>query len=310
MFGGLEKSERGQDSPSGRTITPEAGPVALIDGEPVSHDDLIARLGETQGGPILQEIVLERRLEREAERRGVRPTGAQIEREERLLEAALRADLGSSDGQRLVAALRASRGLGPVRYRALLRRNAMLRALVGDRVNVTPDQVELAWRIRHGERLRTRVIVVRTEQEASRLRRELASVRPELLEATFVEAAQEHSSDPTGPGGGLIEPFSPDDPAYETSVREAARSLAPGGVSPIVAVDSGFALVFLDARIPPTGVTLESARTRIADDLRVRQERLLMDDLARELLSEGRVTVFDPSVAWSWERTTDTPPAR
>ena len=36
-----------------------------------------------------------------------------------------------SDAERLIASLRAARGLGPVRFEALLRRTALLRALVG-----------------------------------------------------------------------------------------------------------------------------------------------------------------------------------
>jgi parvulin-like peptidyl-prolyl isomerase len=175
----------------------------------------------------------------------------------------------------------------------------MLRALVRGRAEVRPDQVELAWRVRHGERVRIRVLVTATEREAQAARRELSTVAGTELESRFITLAERDSTDASAPRGGLIEQFSTSDPAYEAPIRTAAEGLQPGQLSPIVAIRSGYAIIYMDERIPADGVSLDEARERLASELGLRQERILMDELATQLLADARVTTFDESLTWS-----------
>ena len=299
---GVEAAERYTADGQGRRIGPAMGPAPVsIDGEAVGWEALVPRMAEAAGGMVVEEVALERALEAELARRGLSVTGQDLANERSWLGLSVVRGAGQTGAaeDELVQEIRQRRGLGPERFAALLRRNAMLRAMVRGRVEVTDSQVALAWRVQHGERLRTRIIVTPTEREAQSLATQAFAGGSPGVGQRFAELAQMHSTDSSAARGGLIEPFSPDDPAYEQSVRAAAASLQPGQIGPVVAIANGFALVYLDERLPPDGVPLESVRAELTEQLRRRQERLLMDELATQLLAETRVRVLDESLDWS-----------
>lgn len=299
-FRGLDRSDAYAAETRGRSIDgAPATPPATVNGEPIEWAELHGPLAEAAGSAMLEEIALERLLAAEMAQRGRTVGEADIERERRLLMETLAVEGDSFATEQLVERVRERRGLGPQRFGAMLRRNAMLRALIADRVEVRPDQVELAWRVRHGERVRVRIIVTESEREAQAARRDVLAGAPAELELRFAAMAEERSTDASKARGGLVEAFSPEDPAYESSIRSAVSGLRPGEVSPIVAVRTGFALVYLDERVPADGVSLSSAAPDLREELRIRQERLLMDELAEQLLAEARITAFDAALRWS-----------
>jgi hypothetical protein len=57
----------------------------------------------------------------------------------------------------------------------------------------------------------------------------------------------------------------------------------------------------LENDIPPDGLSFEQALPSLERLVRLRQERLLMDRLARNLLAQARITVFDESLNWAWQ---------
>ena len=306
-FAGLAKAQ--PEARPGRHIAAApgqddaSGPPAIVNNEPIGYDELFAQLAEVSGKQILAEIVLDRQLQREFARRNLQLEKDAIEHEKQLLALSLTTRMGLDDraiGQ-LLTRLRADRGLGPIRYAALLRRNAMLRALAGPRVQVTPAQVELAWRIRHGQRVRIRIIVTHDAQDAASIRSEIHNGPESQIEARFIQQAIAHSTDASASRGGLIEPLSPADPAYEDAIREAIKNLAQGQLSPVIAIRTGYAICYMQARIAPDGVELADIRDSLAHDLRIRSERLMMDELATQLLNEATLSVHDPSLRWSWQ---------
>ncbi|MBK7406085.1 MAG: peptidylprolyl isomerase [Phycisphaerales bacterium] len=298
-FRGLDRADAYSSSSGGRKIgSMEGSPPATIDGEAVTWEQLRPFLAEAAGSAALDELTLERRLHREMDRRGLTLSDEAVALERSRAMQTLGAG-AQGNGELLVSQIRARRGLGPERYASLLRRNAMLRALVADRVVVRPDQVELAWRVQHGEKLAIRLLVTPTERQAASLRQQVVEGDASQLEGRFIEVASRASTDPSSSRGGEIEPFSAADPAYESAVRAAADLLQAGQLSPIIAIRNGFAVIFLQRRVPADGTTLDEATAALTQELRLRQERLLMDELAAQLLAEAKVTTGDPSLTWS-----------
>lgn len=248
----------------------------------------------------LQEVVLDRLLARECERRGIRITEADLATERQALTDTLVRDAGASaaDAERLLERIRRQRGLGDARFAALLRRNAQMRRLVAPEVSITTDEVAQAFRMLHGEKYRARVIIVPTHAQAARIRSELEGGAGPLT-PRFIEAAVAHSTDASAARGGLINPISPADPAYPASVREALAATEPGRLTPVVAVDRGFAILLLEERIPADGTALATVAPQIEAQVRRRRERLLMDELARRLLAGARLTPLDRALEWS-----------
>src|SRR5690606_18565950 len=108
-------------------------------GTSVSWERVQPLLAEAAGGFVLEEIALEMMLEAEMRQHGLSLTDAMLERERLLIREAMAADDAArtpDEVQRLLDGVRRRRGLGEQRYEALVRRSAMLRALVQDRVSV------------------------------------------------------------------------------------------------------------------------------------------------------------------------------
>jgi hypothetical protein len=272
----------------------------MFNGHQVAWEELRPIMAEASGGVALQEVVLERLLETQLRARGLNVSEADVAKEHRQLIDAIVRDAGADpgDAERLLESVRRSRNLGDFRFKGLLWRNAALRKLVEDDVAVTESEVAQAFEIRHGPRYRVRVLVVPTQQRAAALRDELVAVPPPLS-PRFAQAAMTESSDPSASRGGLLEPLSAADPGYPSSIREAARSLDIGEISGVLPVDRGFALLLVDERIPADGVSVSQVQDNILSQVRQRKERVAMDDLARRLLGEARITPMDRGLEWS-----------
>ena len=270
-------------------------PPALLAGQPVSWEALHETLVEAAGAVALEEYVLDRLLEDEADRLGIDTSTLNTRRERDLLEQSLSSVSGVSPA-RLLEELRRTRGLGPVRFEALLRRTAMMRAIVAPRVTITPEQIALATEIRYGEKHRVRLITVGSLVEAQTVLR--------MLERgdDFAEIAARLSTDTSADRGGLIAPFSAADPSYPAALRDAVRELAPGQWSSAITLTGTYAVAMLVEVLPPEDVPLSTSSPLVEADARTEQERILMTQLARRLLDGGSLNILDPALRTAWNR--------
>ena len=269
-------------------------PVAHIDGQPVLWRDMLPALTEHAGGAVLAELVLDRQVRRQLTKRGLEVTAEHVDGERVIMRETLHADV--EKGRQLLAELRRRRGLGALRFAQLLQRNAGLRLLVRDQVQVAEPDVRQAYAIEYGERYEARLLVVASAVLASRIVHEDAAGRP------FVDLVMAHSTDASRVAGGLIGPVSPVDPTYPKALRQALSQLAPGQVSPPVALDRGFALLKLLRKTEAQDVPFDDVKEVLAAQVRRRQERRLMQRLARTLLDEANVVVSDPALRKSWDQ--------
>ncbi len=282
------------DSPTPSSRRTRIAPPAALDGQPLVWDDLHDALIEGAGAIALEETVLDRLLAKEAARHGVRVEQVDLEQEERSLLRSLAAAAETTSEEAVLEELRRQRGLGPTRYRALLHRTATMRALVAPSVNINQETLDLARAIRFGEKRRVRLITAPSLVEAQTALRAIERGEP------FAEVAARLSTDASAPRGGLIEPFSLADPSYPAAVRDAAGALEPGDVSAAVAIEGGYAVLRLEEVLPAR--TPRGAEAVLLEDARAEQERVLMTALARRLLREASLTIFDPALETAWRR--------
>lgn len=285
-------------------------------------------LSEAAGGVVVEELVLERALEVAMQGEGLNLSPAMIDAERALLAESLASAAGvtPSEGERLIEQVRRNRGLGPVRFEKLLRRNAMLRVLVRAGVdsrgagagggsgiaNITEEDITRAYAIKHGPRVQARLILVRSMDLAVRT---LERVRPRAAGAEgvagaggepFGEVASEVSIDPSSQAGGRLALVSIADPTYPEAVRRAFETLQPGEISDVLAVtwggrsggaaggasesnpEQGFAIVMVEKRVENTSApSLSGARDALTREIRTVRERAAMDRLARDLAAAG-----------------------
>lgn len=265
----------------------------MIDGSPVAASTLWPSLAEAGGADVLREVALDQATELEARKVGVAITDADVEAERTLLLDSLAAQRDTA--MRLLEELRRRDRLGPVRFAALLRRNAMMRALVRDQVQISDEALAVAWDMAAGPRRQVRIMALPTLADADRA---AAAVRGG---AAFMDVAVERSVDQSAARGGLLEPISRRDPTYPESLRATVFALQAGQISSPVLLPQGYVICTLVREVPASGQSLESMRPQLERSVRLSQERLLMDQLARRLLRETRVTVFDDSLNWAWD---------
>ncbi len=288
-----------QSTPGPATTASNPQTLALVGSETISAEHLLPALLELAGDRALAEYLLDRQLTARCAEQGINITRGDLTAERRLLTTALRDDASTDPDQaaRLLAALRDRRGLGPARFDALLLRNAMLRRLVAPDIVTTPAMLAQARELRFGLRVTLRVITTASLAEAVNARTLILQGEP------FADVAARFSTDISAQRGGLVGPLSLADPAYPQALRDAARTLEPGIVSGSIVLEDSFAIITLVERTTPPapGMPTPQLDKMLQRDARLRQERLLMDRLARALLAEVRPDVMDASLRFSRE---------
>lgn len=284
--------------------------LILHDGQPLSTIEARARAGEIAGGLVVEEMVLERELERACARAGVSFTPEDIAREREDLVASIEASDSAGTASAvtgLIDTLRAQRGLGPRRFEALLRRNAMLRALVRGDVDVSEGEILLAHRIRHGERRVVRVIVMPTQSGADAARdRVVAGAFDGGLVRAFADEARHASTHPSAAGGGWIGAVSVLDPAYPEALRSVIVETGDGTITGLVSMGArwGFAMVERTIAADGPAEPTDADGRAIEHEIRRRKERLAMERLASRLVRDADTVVVDPSYGWSFRHRT------
>jgi len=298
-----ERERRSEDAGAEAALAPsiparsviDARPAALVDGFGIAFGDLLPALTEAGGAEVLRETLIDRALEPRIREAGITIDEPALARERRMLLASLHSDVNTAT--RLLDELRRRRGLGPVRFERLIRRTAMLRALIQDDVHITERTLHDAFDARYGPARRVRLLMTDNLDDAHTALQELEEG------AFFPELAARLSTDESAPRGGMLDPVSRRDPSWPQSIRDAAWRLdKPGDVSPPVRIEEGFALLQFVSEQPGAEVTFDEKREEVMHAVRLAQERLLMDALARRLLNTSRITILDRSLEDVWRR--------
>ena len=285
--------------PSGRsarrplTQPPPEHRLAYVNGQPVTLTDLQTHLLEAAGGKVLAEFILERMLDEELADRGLELRSDLIDVERRILAQVL--DPDPDQAQRLLDELRQRRGLGKYRFRQLLRRNAALRLLVQDQVEVSPAAIQQAYDLEYGPRYEARLIVVDSLPLASQLVKRARSGQDE-----FVDLVIAHSTDASRAQGGLLPPISPADASFPAVVRQAVQKLDVGQVSNPLALEQGFAILKLERKIDAQPVPMNEVKDELTLAVRRRVEQMLMRQKAAAMIRKAEVVILDPALHDAW----------
>lgn len=272
----------------------DARPAAMIDGKPVNWGELRATMTDLAGADALREYILDLKLAKALTEANIIIDDDAVVAERKMLLESLSDDPNTAI--RLLDELRDQQELGRKRFEALLRRNAGLRALVRGQVRINDDALRTMHDYVHGPKRQARIMILpdlSTAQSAINLVKSGVS---------FPDVAVEMSSDASAARGGLLEPISQSDPNYPEALRQTLFTLNIGEMSGPVLIGDKYAIVLMVKRIAPDGVSLEDSRSALERMVRINQERLLMDQLARRITLDTAVTVFDEELNDSWQR--------
>ena len=261
-------------------------------GRPVGRELLEGTLMESAGPRALREVLVDAALQERLAGLSLSITDDDMLAERKVLLKAL--DEDENRALRLLETIRRREGLGPLRFSALLRRNAGLRKLVKDDVRPNEEAIRAAWDVRHGPRRTARVFVAATLEACSELIRRVDAGED------FGALAARQSTDASASAGGLIEPITRLDPSWPTSFRETLWTTPLLVVSDPVLVDANYVVILPLEETPGDGTPLDRVREECERRVRLAQERLLMDSLARDLLDSLQVEIIDSDLDRAW----------
>ncbi len=269
-----------------------SAPVAYINGQPVTRSDLHTRLIEVSGGQVLSELILDNMIRDRLKQRGLTLTPELIDAEESHMRNTLSAD--PNEATRLLIKMFSDRGLGKLGFQSMLFRNAGLRLLIKDQVQVPETLLRQAYELRHGQRYRIRIIVTDSLPQASDL--QARSVAGE----SFADLASLNSTDASAAQGGLLSPISPVDNTYPKALRQTLASMQTGTISDLIAVDDHFIIMKLEKILPADAIPFEQARAQLEYTVQLELEGQRMQQAARSMLADAKVVVLEPVLNKSW----------
>lgn len=272
----------------------DARPAAIVNGRSVFWGELRPLLNEASGAAMLQELILDRLIDDAALAAGITMNADDLAGERRLMLEMLHDD--PNVAIRLLDELRLQQGLGRIRFTALLKRNAVLRTLVRDRVDVTARDIERVYDALHGPKRQARLIVLPSLADARRTLARLESGE------SFVDLAIEVSTDASAARGGLLEPISRTDPSYPDTLLRTLWTLESGVPSSPILLDDQYAILLLVREIDAEPVDMEQVRPSLERRARLNLERLRMEQLARSMMADISVNIFDESLRESWNQ--------
>jgi len=283
---------------------PGPAPVAVVNGEPVSRAAFERelqqlRVGGGEGsGPtdvlkssVLDDLVARILLLQQARARGVEVGPEQVDR----AFLAIRAEYPGTAFDDLLAQERISMAELRARLRDQLTVEKLFRDEVFSRVQVSDEEVaryyaEHAAEFDEPERVHARQIVVRTREEAAKLRDDVRR-KP----ASFAAVAGRSSIGPEARRGGDLGWFGKGQGMPE--VFDVCFRMSPNAISDVVPSPFGFHVFQLLEKKPPSRRTLEQARPAIAARLLRERRARAQEDYVAALRAQAKIRIDPAAVA-------------
>lgn len=266
--------------------------VAIVSGQSITRQDMWDHLVESSGDEIFQDLLLSRAIQHAFDQHHLPElTHEEINFERNVLLRTLQNNSASD-----LNLILAKRGYGKIRLQALCKRNAGLRKLVQQNINITDASVQRMFALLHGPKFPVQILVTSTLDQASQARRNIQDGE------SFATVAQRISIDPSSPMGGVVAPISPADPLWPTSVRELIQTLEVGDCSPPILIEDRWLLITVTD--PPTVQTVHLAdvREEMEQLSRLAMEQLEMDQLSKRLRANINPNIIDPTLKRASQR--------
>lgn len=271
--------------------------LAVVNGRPIDSRSFIKTLVDARGLMLLQQLIFLEAVRSEADKRGIRVNDDDIQREYDLtLQNA--PDVSDSDkplteAQRdvLIDKWTKRNGVPREELAIAMARQALLRKMAEADVRVTADDVREEFKRQFGDHVEVRHLQLPARRTYARIKARLdRGDRFEDLVADYSVNAL------TKARGGLLPPFTRDDPTVPRSFVNMAFKLKVGEVSPLFESEGSYHLIKLERRISAETTSLGDKRVELERAVRKRRVAERMESLGRELLMKADIRIDEATM--------------
>ncbi|MCB9852987.1 MAG: peptidylprolyl isomerase [Phycisphaerales bacterium] len=271
--------------------------IAVVNGRPIDSRSFVKTLVDARGLMLLQQLIFLEAVRAEADRRGLSVSDGEVEREYDL--ALNETASGSKSSEPLTEAQRdllidewTKRNSVPrVELAIAMARQALLRKMAESEIRVTSEDVRAEYERTFGERVEVRHLQLPA-------RRTFARLKPRLDRGDrFEDLVADYSVNSlTKSRGGLLPPFTRDDPTVPRAFAKIAFELKEGEISPLFESEGNYHLIKLERRLSAESGSLGDMRVDLEKAVRSRRVAERMESLGRELLMNADVRIDESTM--------------
>jgi parvulin-like peptidyl-prolyl isomerase len=280
------KVENVWNDPAKRERLP--GVAATINGQPIAIRELDAECIGRHGQEVLEGMISRKIIEQACQKQNITVTENDLD-----AEIALAASVGvkpKADGSPNVEAwldlVSKKHGISLDIYRSeMVWPMAALKKLVGDKVEVSDDDLRKGYEANYGPRVRCLAIVLDNQRRATQV---FEMARKNNTTEYFGELATQYSVEPGSQAmHGEVPPIRKN--GGQPKLEEEAFALRPGELSGVIQVGDKFVILRCEEYTKPAAVPFASVRNDIYEDLHEKKLQVAMGDRFENLQEAATV---------------------
>jgi parvulin-like peptidyl-prolyl isomerase len=251
---------------------------------PITREDLGEYLIARQGTEKVELLVNRRIIEHACRARGIEVSDAEV-------EAALADDLKGLNVNRMDFVTKVLKQYGKTLYEwkeDVIRPKLALTKVCRDRVQVTDDEIRVAYEQHYGEKVACRMILIFKNEG-----RKATDIWEKVCKSPdeFDRAARTQAVAALAAKGGVIPPISRH--FGDESIERQAFSLRPGEVSPLIDTPDGYVVLRCESRIEPdTTKKLEAERPALAKEVLDRKINQEIPKVFNEMKAQAAPKIY------------------
>lgn len=263
-------------------------PVALVNGEPITEQQLTDALRKRAGAVVLRQMIDEQLIRQAAKKAGLTASPEEVDVKINDLRARYPS---AKDFEQMVA----NSGQTMARLRQNYELQVLFEKLAKKEVHVSPEQCRDYYeknkqRYRDKEQVRLRDMEFESKENARNVLKALKAG------GDFAALAKEFSTDPATKDKGGDMGLLPVD-SLQPHFRKAVAKLKPGEISGVFQGMGAWYLVKLEKRVPERQRSFAECKDEIRKLLERQQQQLVQAGLIQRLRQRARIEVKDPELA-------------
>jgi parvulin-like peptidyl-prolyl isomerase len=264
------------------------GVAAVINGAPITLRQLADECIDRHGTELLEGSINRKLIDLACKQQNITVSEREIDAEIARAATQMAKSLpdGSPDVQGWLKLVTEKQGISVDVYRRdAVWPSVALRKLVGEKVNITEDDMRKGFEANYGPRVRCRAIVMNNLRRAQQV---WEAARKSPTAENFGELAAKNSIE--GSSRALLGEVPPiRKHGGQPVLEKEAFALKPGEISGVIQVDDKYVILFCEGHTKPVEVDFASVKQMIYEDIRDKKHRLAMADYFERLQDTARV---------------------